>query len=183
MRVKFLKLLSVFLISLLLQNCVGFGAGVIRGEILESAGVSNEHFITLSSDVGEFSDQNLRDKSTRDYYKTPIIYTKQEIINLWGQPSYKKTDKDGSEVWVYRRELAWSGLIAYVAVIIPLPLPLIAPVGTRNTELYFEGENLKRAVYYDGDIKNIFGVGCGLFYEIPEWVCGISIGEKQYSTK
>jgi len=183
MRVEFLKLLNLVLISLLLQNCVGFGAGVIKGEVLNDNTIRGDYFIVLSAQVGEFGQEDLGFYVTRDYYKTPIIYTKQEIINLWGQPSYKKTDKDGSEVWVYRRELAWSGLIAYVAVIIPLPLPLIAPVGTRNTELYFEGENLKRAVYYDGDIKNIFGVGCGLFYEIPEWVCGISIGEKQYSTK
>ena len=105
-------------------------------------------------------------KSTKDYYKTPKLYTRQEIQALWGKPNYTKTADDDSEVWIYRRELAWSGVYAFVAIIIPIPLPLIIPVGTRNTELYFKDNNLKSAIYRDGEMKGYAAI------------CGISDGPK-----
>ena len=61
------------------------------------------------------------------------------VIRLWGAPSERRTE-GLTETWFYRRELAFSGMVVFVVV----PIPLLVPIGYRHTYLVFEQGALVR---------------------------------------
>ena len=83
-------------------------------------------------------------------------YTKQEVLEVWGQPESKETE-GLFEKWRYNQDsLAWAGVIPMFIV----PIPLVAPVGKNGVVLTFEGDSLVKASeeYRDGGVAM-----CGWF--------------------
>ncbi|MDP9141882.1 MAG: hypothetical protein M3O62_13945 [Pseudomonadota bacterium] len=66
-------------------------------------------------------------------------YTKKQVLELWGPPD-KKAGQGAEEKWVYHRGWGWSGLFAMAVIV---PIPLLAPVGYRDTTLHFKGETVQ----------------------------------------
>jgi len=79
-------------------------------------------------------------------------YGKQDVLEKWGPP-YAKDMEGQIEVWKYHRELAFSGLFLVVIV----PIPLLPPVGHRDTILHFADDKLVEVIReYGGGT----GFGC-----------------------
>ena len=87
---------------------------------------------------------------------------KEDALHTWGQPE-KMGHEGQAEVWEYRRELAWSGPFIVLGFI---PIPLIVPVGYRNTHLYFTDDVLTKVVREFGGST---GAICGLNWD---WSAG-----------
>jgi hypothetical protein len=63
----------------------------------------------------------------------PKEVSARSLKEQWGLPAKTLTMEDGKELWQYRRGLRWGGLFVFLAVgIIPLPLPLVVPIGSRE---------------------------------------------------
>lgn len=87
---------------------------------------------------------------------------KDDALGAWGSP--ERTRHEGQdEIWVYRRELAWSGPFVIIGFI---PVPLVMPVGYRNTHLYFTDDVLTKVVREFGGPT---GAICGLSWD---WSAG-----------
>lgn len=87
---------------------------------------------------------------------------KEDALRTWGLPE-KMGNEGQAEVWEYRRELAWSGPFVVLGFI---PIPLVVPVGYRNTRLYFTDDLLTKVVREFGAPT---GVVCGLSWD---WSAG-----------
>lgn len=78
-----------------------------------------------------------------------------EVLRVWGAPD-RRRDEGRRTVLYYRSGLAWSGVVPWVLI----PIPVVVPVGTNQAVLVFEDERLVSASAEDRD-----GAGglCGLF--------------------
>jgi hypothetical protein len=89
---------------------------------------------------------------------------KEDALRTWGPPE-KARHEGQAEVWEYRRELAWSGPFVVIGFI---PIPLVVPVGYRNTHLFFTDDVLTKVVREFGGPT---GAICGLSWD---WSAGNS---------
>ncbi len=93
----------------------------------------------------------------------PSSLTAAAIVGAWGDPDSKDVDGD-CEVWRYHRELAVSGIVAWLI----LPIPLVVPTGWRDTAIYLVDGIPVGAEREFGDWSL---VGCGLL--IHAGGCGV----------
>jgi len=110
-------------ISLLLGGCVG--VTFINPEVLEKPPY-------LKAEQGQISHKKQE-------------YSQFDVLSLWGDPK-EKYMKNDLEHWVYNRELAWAGGVLYLLI----PIPLMIPIGNRETTIIFEGDNAVNALYEIG---------------------------------
>jgi hypothetical protein len=105
-------------------------------------------------------DSNIALKDERGYIVNKVHgveYSKQEVLQLWGPP-YAKDLEGETEAWRYHREIAFSGLMLVVVVV---PVPLLVPVGYRDTILFFSNDKLVKAV-------REYGGGTGFFCAVVQ---------------
>lgn len=130
----------------LLTGCAG--VMVVR-EALESY---DQPPFALDRKVGFFDQSNykLRERGLVE------ATTRADVLSRWGEPARRSTNGT-SERWHYERELAWSGIVAYAIV----PIPLVVPVGYRKTVAEFNGDTLVRM---SREVGRERGGVCGLVY-------------------
>jgi len=98
-------------------------------------------------------------------------HEKEDVLKMWGPPD--KTEVQGStEIWVYQREMGFSGPWLMIVVI---PIPLVAPVGYRNTILHFSGDSLVKIVKEEATPS---GFLCGLVLIGPGGLCTTRLGSE-----
>jgi len=136
---KFIVLLSL----LPLYGCVGVG-------IIGSTGTEYNHYRydRLSSERGELNQGAATGNITKD-----------QVLSTWGEPDQISTIDENHIKWVYHRELAWHGMFVFVVV----PIPLVAPFGSRNTEVILEGDAVTGILYHTTDLAprclvSLFGI-------------------------
>lgn len=128
----------------MLSGCVGVG-------MIQEHTYSDDANLVLTKERG-FIDKQLGQPKVK----------KEDALRAWGPP--EKVGYEGQiEVWEYRRELAWSGPFAVLGFI---PIPLVFPVGYRNTYLYFTEDILTKVVREFGAPD---GAICGLSWD---WSAG-----------
>lgn len=124
-----MPLASVLALPLLgvLTGCAGMAV------VHESVQTYDTPPFALDRRVGffEHDDYNFRQRGL------VIAATKEDVLNRWGAPARRSAD-GASERWHYKREIGWSGMIAFVIV----PIPLLVPVGYRETVVEFSGDSL-----------------------------------------
>jgi hypothetical protein len=68
--------------------------------------------------------------------------TKADVLNKLGSPYLKEVNDQNAflktELWYYRHDIAWRGIVLYAIV----PLPLMVPVGFNHVTYKFENDNL-----------------------------------------
>jgi hypothetical protein len=84
-------------------------------------------------------------------------YTKEEVIELWGEPDRKEVDGDYHTLMYYDGR-AWSGVGAFVVI---LPIPLVLPTDRLEQTFYFKENTSVGVVRQYGEIKNVYGYMCG----------------------
>ena len=67
------------------------------------------------------------------------IVKKEDFLKSWGQPD-EIVMKEGLEQWVYRKGLRWNGIFLFP--IVPIPIPLVVPVGWKEFSVEFSGDNV-----------------------------------------
>lgn len=145
MTIQFGSKMLVVLCSLLaLSGCVGVG-------MIHEGINSDDANLVLKNERG-FIDKQLEQPKVK----------KEDALQTWGMP--ERTRHEGqAEVWVYRRELAWAGPFVVLGFI---PIPLVVPVGYRNTHLYFTNDVLTKVIREFGGLT---GAICGLSWD---WSAG-----------
>ena len=117
----------IFLLTLLmsLSGCVG---------VHFSYKVEKESWMIPTHNVKGWS---VSEKIKKDY-----VYTKQEVIDLIGEPR-KSWSKDGYEYLSYGKgEWRFSGTVLYFVV----PLPLLLPVGIKDEIVVFKNNQLEKVI-------------------------------------
>ena len=70
----------------------------------------------------------------------------QPLKDSWGVPTKRVIAEDGTETWHYRRGLRWAGLSVFLTVgIIPIPIPLVVPIGSREYEFVVSNNQIQQA--------------------------------------
>jgi len=110
--------------------CVPHLGGCLGGTVVRQATTTDDSNIALENERGYIS------KAQRD-----IEYKKEDVLQLWGPPYARDTDGQ-NERWKYHRETAFSGLFLEII----LPVPLVVPVGYRDTTLIFSDDVLVKVV-------------------------------------
>lgn len=84
----------------------------------------------------------------------PSRITKQKLINIWGEPDSIEYIKGGRtiEQWIYNREIGWSGIVVFIGI----PIPLLVPVGYRNTILTIENGIVIKGEFFEGDLDTTY---------------------------
>lgn len=67
------------------------------------------------------------------------IVKKEDFLKAWGQPDRVVT-KEEQEQWLYRKGVRWNGL--FILPIVPIPIPLLVPVGWKEFTVEFTGDNV-----------------------------------------
>lgn len=117
-------LLKVFLL-LYLNGCVGMHLSYKDEK--ESQNIPNH---------------NIKGQSFSHKIKKDYVYTKQELIDLIGEPK-KSWSKDGYEYFSYGTgEWRFSGVVIYVIV----PIPLLLPVGTKDEIVVFKNDRVEKVI-------------------------------------
>lgn len=97
-------------------------------------------------------------------------YAKDEVLQVWGKPDTRLVS-ESNEIWTYHRELGFSGPMIGVL----FPIPLVVPVGYRDTRLHFSGNTLTKVVLERGRLSF-----CGLTWSAGgrgQWVSGCPIND------
>ncbi len=104
---------------------------------------------TVVSDERTYGSSNLTEIQGIFGIDSKKIYTKKEVVSIWGEP--KNIYKEGNcEYWVYNRELAWGGITIWAIV----PIPLFIPIGSRVTTLIFDSKTTVGAIYEYGRLPS-----------------------------
>ncbi len=103
----------------LMQGCVGAGAAWTH-----TAGCSNP-------DLESLQHGKLRTRDAADTNDTPAW-----LETSWGKPtSVRRVGKEGTtEVWTYKYDLNWNGVMLFALI----PIPLEVPVGHEWTEVVIQ---------------------------------------------
>lgn len=137
-----------------LPGCVGV---VVVGESRETY---DARPFAIGRSVGQYPDYSRKDGQQ----SPPLAWNRKDVLALWGEP-IRKSGSGSTERWFYRRELGWSGVIPAIGI----PIPLLVPIGYRETILDFEGESLLRITKLVGGER---GGLCGLVVQhVPQFGC------------
>lgn len=82
------------------------------------------------------------------------VITRQELLKKWGEP-YRTEVQGETERLFYKREIGFSGLLAFVLI----PIPLVVPV-SRPTIVELRNDTLVRVLTMYGDF--VAGGVCGI---------------------
>ena len=130
----------IFLLTLLmsLSGCVG---------VHFSYKVEKESWMIPTHNVKGWS---VSEKIKKDY-----VYTKQEVIDLIGEPR-KSWSKDGYEYLSYGKgEWRFSGAVVYIII----PIPLLLPIGIKDEIVVFKDDRLEKVIRIGTDT---YFIGCVL---------------------
>ena len=87
-------------------------------------------------------DHNLGGWSISEKIKENYPYTKQEVIDLIGEPK-KSWSKDGYEYLSYgKEEWRFSGVVVFIII----PIPLLLPVGVKDEIVVFKNDRLEKVI-------------------------------------
>jgi hypothetical protein len=67
------------------------------------------------------------------------IVKKEDFLKAWGQPD-RIVIKEEQEQWLYRKGIRWNGF--FILPIVPIPIPLLVPVGWKEFTVEFTGDNV-----------------------------------------
>jgi hypothetical protein len=159
--VLLVKLSFVLAAALFTQGCVGI---VTRG--METRKFEPPMVAALSAtyNVG----------SSTEAWGEPRVEspTSMWIKDHWGQPAHIRVSNSPSqqELWTYRFERKWCGLLAWVVV----PIPLVLPLGQERVVFQVEdGRVIKAEVTTLGGYEAVAGCwgpeGPGLFARADHW--------------
>jgi hypothetical protein len=112
-------LMLLLAVCTLMQGCVGAGAAWTH-----TASCSNP-------DLESLQHGNLRTRVAADTNDTPAW-----LETSWGKPtSVRRVGKEGTtEVWTYKYDLNWNGVMLFALI----PIPLEVPVGHEWTEVVIQ---------------------------------------------
>ena len=86
--------------------------------------------------------------------RSVLTYSDDQLVELWGKPDtieyIHSQGGKATEQWIYSREIGWSGVIAFVVI----PIPLVVPVGYRDTILTIENGRVVHGKYMSGTFQN-----------------------------
>lgn len=100
---------------------------------------------------------NLSDQRLQQNHGENKVYTKEQVISLWGNPD--KISATGScEVFTYQNGYTWSGVGAFVLIV---PIPLVIPSGHNETKIYFINNQSVKLTSEYGEVSRMFGYMCG----------------------
>lgn len=117
------KLIIAGLLSSLLAGCAGIGGFTITGkqDVVVAAKHGESAYICPGKEIGQ-------------YKECEVMPTQKDFREAWGEPS-SVTKNDSKETWTYNRDVAIRGVVALVVII---PVPLVAPAGFNKETLEFE---------------------------------------------
>ena len=78
----------------------------------------------------------VRPRETRESVATEPT-TRDQLLDAWGAPDAKHS-VDGDEIWTYRKDRRWAGVILVPVV----PVPLLLPVAHDRVDFRFRGDTL-----------------------------------------
>jgi len=108
----------------------------------------------ISSTGTEFSDVYYKPASEHGELKLgeeQRTISKAQILLAWSEPDEIISVDESTVRWVYYRELAWHGMVVFAVV----PIPLIIPFGSRNTEVIIEEDIVTKILYHTSDLAPI----------------------------
>ncbi|OAI44283.1 hypothetical protein AYO43_09310 [Nitrospira sp. SCGC AG-212-E16] len=89
-----------------------------------------------------------------------------QLREQWGPPTTIQAIKDGGEVWHYRRGLRWAGFSIFIAVgIIPIPLPLVLPIGSREYDFTVVNGEIQHVRILHSEYGHSAGVHAGFTFD------------------
>lgn len=131
----FRNILVIFVVMVLTTSCIGIGF------IKETSKAYNGHFIP-KKEAG-YIEMEFPITRSANYIEPNIeLVSKADLLKIWGKPN-KIINTDA---WIYKRELALTGVV--IAAIIPIPI--LFPVGKRNTEIFFKDDKVELLLYRKG---------------------------------
>ncbi len=99
---------------------------------------------------------NIGGWSVSEKIKKDHLYTKQEIIDLLGEPR-KSWMKDGYEYLSYgKRELRFSGVTIFAVIV---PVPLVLPVGIKDKIVVLKEDRFEKVITIG---TTSYSIGCTL---------------------
>jgi len=143
-------LLNIVLICLLLitQGCIGFSV-ISKKEL----GVNYPNF-KVNQERLSYQDIHLQSLAASAPFPSHYAkYTKNDVLKMWGKPE-KEEEKNDKSYWIYKREIGFSGVILGAII----PVPLLVPVGYRNTIMVFKDNQLETIVREAG--RHTYGFNC-----------------------
>lgn len=143
----FSKYFIIFTVMVLTTSCIGVGF------VKEANKVYNGHFIP-KKEAGYIEIEFPITRSVNYIEPNIELVSKADLLKKWGKPN-KIISNDDIDKWIYTRELALNGFI--IAAIIPIPILL--PVGKRNTEIFFKDDKVEILLYKEGKVNFM---GCWL---------------------
>ena len=137
--------------ALLLSGCVGLAVGTYGKKEWARAD------FRLAKERNQFS-----------FEKRDTPYTKEEIIEYWGEPDSVDNFKE-CKVLIYKDGTSWAGAGAFVGIV---PVPLAVPTGTYKNRFYLQNNSAIGLIQEYGEVDRAVGYTCG------SNECATSAGEK-----
>ena len=135
-----MKKLSILLVAILLQGCVGLAVGTY-GTFEDEKSTAK-----ISSTKNEFI-----------YGYSAANLSKESLISAWGEPDSVSTEGK-CEVLTYNDGYNWSGVGAFILF---FPIPILVPTGHDENRFYFINGELVRLVSEYGEVTGALGYMCG----------------------
>ncbi|MFT7099202.1 MAG: hypothetical protein ACJAS6_001076 [Rickettsiales bacterium] len=124
--------LILVLATFLLQSCIGVSV------VTEKEKVISYPQFEIGKARLNYSDLDFMRKMSYHKRSHSPRYSKEDIRILWGDPD-KITKNDDLEYWAYKREIGFSGVVIGAVI----PIPLLVPVGYRDTVLVFKDDKVQ----------------------------------------
>jgi hypothetical protein len=94
------------------------------------------------------------------------VRSAQPLREQWGPPTTIQALRDRGEVWQYRRGLRWAGFSIFIAVgIIPIPLPLVLPIGAREYDFIVVNGEIQHVRILHSEYGPSTGVHAGFTFD------------------
>jgi len=101
--------------------------------------------------------------------------SKDDLIRIYGKPNLINKISDKEEILVYNNGLGWGGVMPYVSILIPIPVPILVPTHHNWSEYHISNNIvITETLHYTGN-TNYF---CGFTPEDegslghPHFLCG-----------
>jgi len=140
--ISILALTSLLISCLFTQGCVGIAVYGVKEQAFEPARLQEKpgiHAVARSSSSNE---------------ETTTVWLREH----WGQPSsMARSSRSGEdEIWTYKFNHSWCGIMPYIVI----PIPLVLPVGKERVVFYVhDGRVGKAIVTKRGGFQAIAGFG------------------------
>lgn len=125
--------LWVFLCAVVQAGCVAVGVGYEGNERFR------QEFPIVATERARFDVSPTTVAERLPKWWVNRIVKKEDFLKAWGQPD-GIVMKEGQEQWVYRKGVRWNGI--FILPIVPIPIPLVVPVGWKEFTVEFTGDNV-----------------------------------------